>query len=133
MSSKRIVATLVATLMVTLCVSVILAAKDNPMGVAPKQTLILYGPAVIGGTLVPAGDYTVTHEMQGQTHIMIFKQVNGKVEVKATCTLVPLTAKAQRTEQTFVANAMNQNVLVEMTFRGDTAKHVLVQQEVRAN
>ena len=127
MSSKRMVATLVATLIMLLGISAVLAAKDNPMGIAPKQTLTLYGPAVIGGTLVPAGEYTVTHEMQGQTHIMIFKLVGGKVEVRTTCTLVPLTAKAQRTEQKFVENGKNQNVLVEMTFRGDTAKHVLAQ------
>ena len=127
MSSKRIVATVVAALMMTLCVSVMLTATDNPMGVAPKQTLTLYEPTVIGETLVPAGTYTVTHEMQGQTHIMIFKQVGGKTEVKTTCTLVPLNAKAQRTEQRYAENAKNQKVLVEMSFRGDTAKHVLAQ------
>jgi hypothetical protein len=127
MFSKRIVATVVAALMMTLCVSVILAAKDNPMGVAPKQTFTLYSATVIGGTLVPAGDYTVNHEMQGQTHIMIFKQVGGKAEVKTTCSLVPLTAKATRSEQRFVENAKKQQVLVEMTFKGDTAKHVLTQ------
>jgi hypothetical protein len=125
--SKRMVATLVAALMMTLCVSVMLAAKDNPMGVAAKQTLRLSDPTVIGGTLVPAGNYTVTHEMQGQTHIMVFKQDGGKVEVKATCTLVPLTAKATRSEQRFAENAKNQKVLVEMTFKGDAAKHVLGQ------
>ena len=125
MFSRRFVATLVAAMMMTLCVSVMLAAKDNPMGVAPKQTLTLYGPTVVGGILLPAGDYTVTHEMQGQTHVMIFKQIGGKVEVKTTCTLVPLNAKAQRSEQRFTENAKNQRVLVEMTFRGDTAKHVL--------
>jgi len=47
------------------------------MGIAEKQTLTFYGPTVVGGTLLPAGDYTVTHEMQGQTHLMIFKQVGG--------------------------------------------------------
>ncbi len=125
MFSKRIVGTLVAALMMTLCVSVMLAAKDNPMGVAPKQTLTFYEPTVVGGTLLPAGDYTVTHEMQGETHIMIFKQVSGKAEVKTTCTLVPLNAKAQRSEQRYTENAKNQKVLVEMIFRGDTAKHVL--------
>jgi len=125
MSSKRIVAALVAALMMTLGVSVMLAAKDNPMGIAEKQTLTFYGPTVVGGTLLPAGNYTVTHEMQGQTHIMIFKQVGGKAEVKTTCTLVPLNAKAQRTEQRYAENAKNQKVLVEMTFRGDTATHVL--------
>jgi hypothetical protein len=127
MSSKRVVATMVVAFMVVLCVSVVLAAKDNPMGVAAKQTLSFSEPTVVGGMLLPAGDYTVTHEMQGQTHIMIFKQVDGKAEVKTTCTLVPLNAKAQRSEQRFTENAKNQKVLVEMTFRGDTAKHVLAQ------
>ena len=126
--SKRMVATLVAALMMTLCLSVLLAAKDNPMGIAQKQTLTLSDPTVIAGTLVPAGDYTVTHEMQGQTHIMVFKAKGGKgVEVKATCTLVPLNVKATQSEQRFKENAKNQKVLIEMTFKGDTAKHVLEQ------
>ena len=55
MSSKRVVATMVAALMVVLCVSVMLAAKDNPMGVAPKQTLTLYEPTVVGGTSASGG------------------------------------------------------------------------------
>jgi hypothetical protein len=126
--SKRMAATLVAALMMTLCLSVMLAAKDNPMGIAEKQTLVLYDPTVIAGTLVPAGSYAVTHEMQGQTHIMVFKQKGGKgVEVKATCALVPLNAKATQSEQRFKENAENQKVLIEMTFKGDTAKHVLEQ------
>ena len=75
--------------------------------------------------MLPAGDYNVTHEMQGQTHIMIFKQIDGNAEVKAKCTLVPLTAKATRSEQHFKQNAKNQRVLVEMTFAGDKATHVL--------
>ena len=125
--SKQMVATLVAALMMTLCLSVMLAAKDNPMGIAEKQTLVLNDPTVIAGTLVPAGTYTVTHQMQGQTHIMVFKQNGGKAEVKATCTLVPLNGKAKQSEERFEENAKNQKVLVEMTFKGDTAKHVLEQ------
>ena len=126
--SKLMVVTLVAALMVTVCLSAIVAAKDNPMGIAEKQTLVLYDPTVIAGTLVPAGTYAVTHEMQGPTHIMIFKQQGGqRVEVKATCTLVPLNAKAKQSEQRFTENAKNQKVLIEMTFKGDTAKHVLEQ------
>jgi len=123
--SKRMVATLVAVLMM-LCVSALLA-KDNPVGIAQKQSATFYQPTVIGGTLVPAGNYTITHEMQGDTHYMIFKLTGGKVEVKTKCSLVPLEAKASRSEQRFVENANNQQVLVEMTFRGDTAKHVLAQ------
>ncbi len=102
-----------------------IAAKDNPMGIATKQTINFTEPTVVAGNLLPAGSYNVTHEMQGQTHIMIFKQIGGIAEAKATCTLVPLNAKATRSEQRFKENAKNQRVLVEMTFYGDKATHVI--------
>jgi hypothetical protein len=104
-----------------------LAAKDNPMGIAEKQTVNFSLPTVVGGSLLPAGDYNITHEMQGQTHIMIFKQADGTAEAKAKCTLVPLKTKATHSEQRFQENAKNQRVLVEMTFYGDKATHVLEQ------
>ena len=104
----------------------LLTATDNSMaGVALKQEITFTGPTVIGGTLVPAGDYKVTHQMQGTEHVMIFKQIGGKAEAKAKCNLVPLTEKARTTEQRYNENAKNEHVLVEMTFRGDTSKHVL--------
>ena len=104
----------------------LLTATDNSMaGVGLKQEITFTGPTVIGGTLVPAGDYKVSHQMQGATHIMIFKQINGKAEATAKCNLVPLNEKAKTTEQRYNENAKNERVLVEMTFRGDTSKHVL--------
>ncbi len=102
-----------------------IAAKDNPMGIATKQTLTFTQPTVVAGNLLPAGDYNVTHEMQGQTHIMIFKQKGGTAEAKAKCTLTPLASKATVSEQRFTENAQNQRVLVQMTFYGDKAIHVL--------
>jgi hypothetical protein len=80
---------------------------------------------LIGGTLVPSREYNVLHQMQGTDHIMIFKQIGGKAEAKAKCNLVPLNEKAKTTEQRYTENAKNERVLVEMTFRGDTSKHVL--------
>ncbi len=102
-----------------------MVAKDNPMGIATKQTLDFTQPTIVAGTLLPAGTYTVTHEMQGQTHIMIFKQKNGTAEAKAKCTLVPLASKATVSEQRFNDNANKQRVLVQMTFYGDKAIHVI--------
>jgi len=113
------------TIVVLLCTAALVQAKDNPMGIAPKQTITFSAPTVVGGTLLPAGDYTVLHEMQGTEHIMVFK--GQKAEAKAKCNLVPLTGKASQTEQRYTENAKNERVLVEMTFRGDSAKHVLVQ------
>jgi hypothetical protein len=96
-------------------------------GVALKQEITFTAPTLVGGNLLPAGDYKVLHEMQGTDHIMIFKQMNGKAEAKAKCNLVPLNAKAKTTEQRYTENAKNERVLIEMVFRGDTSKHVLAQ------
>lgn len=126
-SQKRMFVILIAAIVVIGTGSV-LAASDNPMtGVALKQEITFTAPMLVGDSLLPAGDYKVLHEMQGSDHIMIFKQVDGKAEAKAKCTLVPLSAKAKTTEQRYNENAKNERVLLEMTFRGDTSKHVLAQ------
>jgi hypothetical protein len=124
-SQKRMIALLVAVVTIFACT--MLLAKDNPMGIAEKRTITLTTPSLVGGTLLPVGSYNVTHQMSGQTHVMTFKQVGGKAEAKANCNLVPLKAKAQRTELRFTQNAKNERVLQEMTFGGDTSTHVLVQ------
>jgi len=124
-SQKRMFAILAAMLVIG--ATTLLASTDNSMaGVALKQEITFTAPTLVSGTLLPAGDYKVTHEMQGAEHIMIFKQIGGKAEVKAKCNLVPLDAKAKTTEQRYTENAKNERVLMEMQFKGDTAKHVLV-------
>ncbi len=122
---KRTVAILAAVVMVFACTA-FLAAKDNAMGIADRQTIRFTAPTLVGGTLLPAGNYSVTHEMNGPTHIMIFQQIGGKkAEAKVNCNLVPLKAKAQHTEQEYTTNAKNEHVLQQMTFEGDQATHVL--------
>lgn len=125
MSQKRMIAVTLAVVTIFACTAML--AKDNPMGIADKQTVSFTTPTIVAATLLPAGTYNITHEMNGQTHVMIFKQVNGKAEARANCNLVPLKTKAQRTEQRFTVNAKNERVLQEMTFTGDKATHVLVQ------
>jgi len=126
MSHKRMIAAILAVVTVFVCTAVL--AKDNPMGIAEKQTINFSQPTVVGGTLLPAGNYTITHEMNGKTHVMIFKQTSGKkAEAKANCNLVPLNAKAQQTQARYTTNAKNERVLQEMTFEGDKATHVLAQ------
>ncbi len=125
MSQKRMIAAILAVIAVFACSA--LLAKENPLGIADKQTINFTAPTLVGGTLLPAGSYNVTHEMKGQTHVMIFKQIGGKAEAKADCKLVPLKEKARRTEQRYTTNAKNERVLQEMAFAGDKATHVLVQ------
>ncbi len=124
-SQKRMFVILAAVLV--LGTATMLAATDSMAGVALKQDISFTAPTVVGGTVLPAGDYKVTHEMQGSEHIMIFKAVTGKAQATAKCNLVPLDKKASVTEQRYTENAKNEHVLVEMQFRGDTSKHVLVQ------
>jgi hypothetical protein len=107
----------------------VMMASTNTMGIAEKQIINFTAPTLVGGTVLPAGQYNVTHEMNGQTHVMIFKKATGKdkIEAKTNCNLVPLKNKAERTSQRYVVNAQNQRVLQEITFEGDKATHVLAQ------
>lgn len=103
-------------------------AKDNSMGIAQKHTISFSAPTIVGGTVLPAGNYSVTHEMNGQTHVMIFKEIGGtKAEAKTNCNLVPLKDKAEQTQMLYTTNAKNEHVLQQMTFEGDKATHVLTQ------
>ena len=113
--------------------SVFILASFAFAGTMPKiaehQSITFNQPMVLGTTELPAGTYSVLHQMQGYDHYMIFRQSDVSkskaIEVKVKCSLVPLAAKAPRTEQRYSLNAKNQNVLIEITFKGEEAKHVL--------
>jgi len=114
------------TIALIFCTAALVQATDSSLGVANKQTIIFSSPTLVGGTLLPAGQYQVLHQMNGTEHIMLFKGIAGtKGEAKAKCNLVTLAEKATKTEQRYTENAKNEHVLQEMTFRGDSAKHVL--------
>ena len=129
MSHKPMIAILMGAIILFACTASM--ASTNAMGIAEKQTINFTAPTVVGGTLLPAGQYNIKHEMTGQTHVMIFTKTTGKdkdkVEAKTNCNLVPLKDKAPRTTQRYTTNANNQHVLQEITFEGDKATHVLVQ------
>lgn len=77
----------------------------------------------VGTTVIPAGDYKVSHTMEGQEHVMTFARVGKKDVYKVKCTLVSLEKKAPQDQQ-LVELSGNERVLRELVFRGDTAKHV---------
>jgi len=100
-------------------------AGQNSLGISDVARVTFTTPVRVGTTLLPAGDYTVRHTMEGQEHVMVFKLTSGKAsEVKAKCTLVSLGKKADQTRTVYQVNASNERVLRELVFRGDTAKHV---------
>jgi hypothetical protein len=125
----RVIKIITLVALCVLCASVLLNAGENKIGVADTRQVKFDNPMRIGATLLPAGQYKVLHTMEGTEHIMVFKQLNAKqtpLEVRVKCSLVPLAAKADQTQQIFVINAAKERVLHELVFRGDTAKHVFV-------
>lgn len=106
--------------------SLILSAGPNKYGVADTRQITFENPMLVGNMLLPKGEYQVSHTMEGENHIMVFKQLNSKkpAEARVQCQLVPLQAKATATEKTYVLNASNERVLQALVFRGDTAKHM---------
>jgi hypothetical protein len=113
-------------LAVCLLMTGLAVAKLNQYGVSDTDKVTFTEPMKVGVTVLPAGDYSVTHTMEGENHIMVFKQLNVKnpAEAKAKCTLVKLASKADTSSQLYTHDAANAHVLQELTFKGETAKHV---------
>ncbi len=103
-----------------------LASSLNQYGVADVQQVTFTDAIKVGDVLLPKGDYKVEHTMQGQDHIMVFTQLHAKTPAtaKAKCQLVKLEAKADQTQVLYDHGDANTHVLQEITFRGETARHV---------
>ncbi len=113
----------------SLCVLILVAMASaktkNDTGIRDVYHVTFATAVHVGTSLLPAGDYTIRHQMEGQDHYMVFKEDGKKgSDVKVKCSLVPLEHKAARNETVYKLNASNERVLQEMVFRGDTSKHV---------
>ncbi len=117
-----------AGILILICVFMLgaVAAAENQMGIQDSYKVNFSEKVRVADTVLPAGDYAIRHVMEGSNHIMVFTQLGTKkpVEVRAKCTLVPLSVKADKSEKTYTLNAANERVLQELTFKGDRAKHV---------
>jgi len=117
-----------AGLFILICflVSTLAAAGEKPMGIANTYHVSFTQAFRVADTLLPQGNYEIRHVMEGDNHIMVFHQLGvwKPVDVRAKCTLVPLTEKAKDTQKTYTQNAANEWVLQELIFKGDSAKHV---------
>lgn len=121
MRSSRIVGTVLCLIAFVAMAS----AKENTMGVRDVYHVTFTEAVHVGTAILPAGEYTIHHSMQGQDHYMEFQAKGNKgADVKVKCTLVPLEGKADKTETIYGLNASNERILQEMVFKGDTAKHV---------
>lgn len=117
-----------AGILIVVCVFMLSSVlfAENQMGISDKYRVNFVEKVRVADTVLPKGDYEIRHVMEGSDHIMIFRQLNTKkpVEVRAKCTLVPLTDKARGDQRIYLLNAANERVLSELIFKGDHAKHV---------
>ena len=113
-------------LTIILLMAAFAAAKQNQFGVEDTYQVTFSDPVRVADTLLPSGDYEILHTMEGQDHVMVFRQLRSRkpVEVKVKCTLVTLPEKAANTQKIYALNAANERVLRELIFKGDKAKHV---------
>ncbi|MBZ5509739.1 MAG: hypothetical protein LAN70_01070 [Acidobacteriia bacterium] len=101
------------------------AMAANQFGIADTRPVTFYDTVRVGDTLLPAGNYVVTHQMQGDEHIMVFTRVGRKpVEARLKCTLRPLSAPAAQSQVEYRLNAAKEHVIARMVFKGDRAEHI---------
>jgi len=117
-----------AGVLILMCVVMLsaVAAAENQMGIRDSYRVNFVENVRVADTLLPKGNYEIRHEMDGANHIMVFRELGTKkpVEVRAKCTLVKLSEKANKDEKIYLLNAANERVLQELVFKGDLAKHV---------
>lgn len=106
-----------------LVVTAISFASENKLGIHDVAKVSFSSAVRVGETVIPAGEYTVRHTMEGQDHIMTFSRSGKKDVFKLKCTLVALERRASQDQQMFQVSG-NDKVLRELVFSGDTAKHV---------
>ena len=115
-------------ILILMCVFMLgaVAVAENQLGVADTYRVSFSEKVRVADTLLPQGNYEIRHVMEGTDHIMVFRQLGTKkpVEVRAKCTMVPLSAKATDDQKIYILNAANERVLHELVFKGDHAKHV---------
>ncbi|MBZ5566377.1 MAG: hypothetical protein LAN64_00855 [Acidobacteriia bacterium] len=101
-------------------------AAANKYGIADKRQVRFYDPVWVGSVLLPAGEYDVRHTMQGEEHVMVFRQMFAKTpaEAQVRCTLVPVIKPIEQDQVGFRSNSAGQLVLHRLAFKGDRAEHV---------
>src|ERR1700693_1133248 len=117
-----------AGVVIVMCIFILgaVSAAKNKLAVANTYQVNFSENVRVADTLLPKGDYEIRHVMEGSNHIMVFRQLGTKkpAEVRAKCTLVPLSAKASESQTFYVLDAANQRVLQELVFKGEDARHV---------
>ncbi len=101
----------------------LMAWADDTMVSWKSKGLKLDEGARVGSTLLPAGEYKVTHEMQGSQHILVMTLAGrDKQTFRLPCAMQPLPKVATQNEQHYRYEG-KEKVLVGLMFQGDKVFH----------
>ena len=99
------------------------AWADDAMVSWKSKGLKLDQSARVGSTLLPAGEYKVTHEMQGSQHILVMALTGrAKQTFRVPCSMQPLPKAATQNEQHYRYEG-KEKILVGLMFQGDKMFH----------
>ncbi len=100
-----------------------LAVADGPMVTWKSKEVKFDKDVKVGSVILPAGDYKVSHVMEGSEHILVMvKQGKDQQTFRIPCKMTQLASKATQTEQHYTYEGQ-QAVLTALVFRGDTVQH----------
>jgi hypothetical protein len=88
-----------------------------------SQGLTLSQPVRAGSVVLPAGEYRITHEMQGTQHILVMERMGkGKQTFRVACSMQTLAQAATQMEQHYRYEG-KEKILVGLVFQGDKVFH----------
>ena len=113
----------IAIVLAIVCVVGLAAWADDAMVAWKSKDLKLDQTVRAGSVVLPAGEYRVSHEMEGTQHILVMA-LNGKEKqtFRVVCTMQPLAQPAAQTEQHYRVEG-KEKVLVGLVFKGDKVFH----------
>ncbi len=112
----------VALLLLGVFLLAAVAVADGPMVTWKSKDLKLDKSARAGSVILPAGEYKVSHVMEGSEHVLVM-QLKGKNQTfRVACKMQPLPSKATQDEQHYTYEGQ-QAVLTGIVFKGDMYFH----------
>jgi hypothetical protein len=114
---------LTVVLLLTVAVGVFASDASSPRA-GKSWSLTLFHPTRVGTALLPPGDYSVRHVMDGEKHFLVFKS-DRKELARVACSEEQLPAKVDKTALMENTNSAGERVLMGIAFQGDHFRHNL--------
>lgn len=109
--------------------------KDFTIG--KKGEVHFYIQVKAGNAVLKPGMYQVQHTVEGNDHVLIFKEMSmqagykmgntpvGKEVARIKCKIEPVTTKVNNTKITLRTNASGEKEIAEVQVAGEAFKHLL--------